>query len=479
MPDRLKTIGAALGYSAWFLLLFVMLTWLTFPWGRVRDQAMVQASESGWALQIDSLGSAFVGLKAKGLSLGLAGADGEPAGAPLITLDKVKVKTGLAGAAAAGMELRAVASEGGATVPELVQRVLAAVGSVDGKAKLYGGKLNLTLSDQGEATRFAWNAEKLDLSKYLLELESVSAEPEGKLRSTADVSWHWEDPKKTTGSIDLNLDSLTIRKLKVGIITAPELVFSQAEAHLKFARGKAEFRDTVFEAEQAQARIEGFVSLSQNFMRSRLSLRVKFKLADTFDGLMSMAVGSDPTHKDKDGWYHYQINGTLQRPRLRPSPAAARGGRRSGGAPTRSVDIGDDDDDDDDKPGRRKPRRSTSSRDDNGKIERGQLTDEEQAEREAARERLREERMERREQRRKRREELMRQRRERQANTDAPPEPVNIGTAVDGELLQIPPEDEFIEEEGEFLEPELEGDEGEFEGEPFEDDLEPLEEYEE
>ncbi len=470
MNDRLKKAAMAFGYSTWFLLLFVILTWLTFPWGRVRDQVVVGATDAGWALRMDSLGSAFVGVKAKGVSAARLGPDGE-AGAPLITLDKVKVKTGFGGAAAAGLEARSIAASGGVPTDEFVSRMLSAIGTVQLSSKLYGGKVKATVDgqDDGEASRIAWTADDLDLSEYVLQTEAFSSEPRGRLRSVADVTWHWSDPKKSSGNIDLNLDSLILAKTKVSFLTLPEMSFSRSEAHLKLSRGKAEFRDTVFEADEVEAHIDGFITLSNNFMRSRLSLQLKFKLRDDLDGLTKVAMGSDPKHKDKDGWYHYQINGTFSKPRFRESPAAARGGRRSG-SPSRTPrsaleDLADDDDDDTPKRSSRRP----TNRKNPEKVERGQLSESEQAERDEAAERMREERMQRREERRKRREELMQRRRERQADLDSASdiEPVPIGTLED-DSLQIDPNDL---EEPEFIEPEeFEGEEGE--ELPFEDELE-------
>jgi type II secretion system protein N len=467
--DRVKKAAAAFGYSAWFVLLFVILTWVTFPWSRVRDQAVVAAHDGGWALQIDSLGSAFVGVRAKGFSLARLDSKGEP-GPALVTVDKLKVKTGFGGAAAAGLEARAIASAGGVPTGEFISRMLSAVGTIQLTSKLYGGKLKATLDGQdgGEASRISWKAEGLDLSKYVVETEAFSMEPRGRLRSTADITWHWTEPKKSSGQIDLSLDSLVLSKTKVSFLTLPEMAFSRSEAHLKISRGKAEFRDTVFEADEVEIHVDGFVTLSNSFMRSRLSLQLKFKLRDDLDGLTKMAIGANPNHKDTEGWYHYQINGTLSRPRFRESPAAARGGRRSG-APTRTKrNLGDDDDDDDDRPKRSSRRPGRSNRTNPDKVERSQLSPAELVEREEARAKMAEERVRRREERRARREELMQRRRERQQELDSVRdlEAVPIGTLHD-DSFQIDPED-LIDE---FIEPEVFEVEGE-EEELLEDDLE-------
>lgn len=474
MSPRARKILIGLGYSAWFLFLFVLLTWFTFPWSRVRDQAIVQAHDAGWELRIDSLGSAVVGLKAKGVALAKSSDDDESPNPDIVAFDKVKVKTGIGGAIATGLALRGVASEGGTSPSDLAKRILDAAGAFDISAKLYGGKVNARVESGEDVARFKVEGDDVDLAKYVLQTETFSADPRGSLNADADVTWHWEDPKKTSGSVDLVLDDLVISGLKVGIFGLPETAFSRSEAHVKFTRGKAEFRDTEFEADEVQVVVEGFVTLSKSVMRSRLSLKVRFKLREDLDQLAKISLGANPAHKDDDGWFHYQVNGTLQRPRFRPSPASVRAAKRGGSSPSRRSTRADEDDDDDMTPNRRTAKPRTGG----DKIERQPMSSDQRADTEEERERLREERLQRREERRERREELMRRRRERQSELDGTRSDGRVGTTTPDFELQddVPrtnfPEDEEIiedEEPGEFEEPPPEG---EFDVEPdldFED----------
>ena len=469
MSPRAKKVLTGLGYGAWFLALFVLLTWFTFPWSRLRDQVIVQAHDAGWELRVDSIGSAVVGLKGKGVALAKASGDDEAPNPDLIAFDRIKLKTGIRGALAAGLALRGVAAEGGTDPADLFVRILDAAGAFDISAKLYGGKLKARIESGDEVARFAIDAEDVDLAKYVLETEKFSANPRGSLNSNADVTWHWEDPKKTSGTIDLVLDDLVISGLKISMFGLPETVFSQSEAHIKFTRGKAEFRDTEFEADEVQVVVEGFVTLSKSALRSRLSLKVRFKLREDLDQLAKVALGSNPAHKDGEGWFHYQVNGTVQRPRFRPSPASVRAAR-SGSGSTRGVPTQDEDDDDDLTPGRRTSKPRTGG----DKIERKPMSSDQREDTEEERERLREERLQRREERRERREELMRRRRERQADLDGGHSDGRSGTttAPDFDLQDEVPRTNFPEGE----EPFDEEPEEELEEEPEE---EPLEEFEE
>jgi hypothetical protein len=356
-------------------------------------------------------------------------------------------------------------------------KILDAAGSFDLAAKLYGGKLDAKIESGEEVARFFVKADDLDLAKYVLQTEKFSADPRGTLRADADVTWHWEDPKKTSGSIDLVLDDLIIAGLKISMFGLPETEFSRSEAHVKFTRGKAELRDTEFDADEVQVVVDGFVTLSKNVMRSRLSLKLRFKLREDLDQLAKMALGSNPSHKDGEGWFHYQVNGTLQRPRFRPSPASVRAGRSDSTnrrKPTTRRGSDEDDDDDDLTPVRRTAKPRTGGE----KIDRKPMSSDQRADTEEERERLREERLQRREERRQRREELMQRRRERQADLDGTRSDGRGGTATpdfdiqddvprtnfpeevggDEELLDEEEEGEFEElvPEGEFVEPDVE-----------------------
>jgi len=110
-------------------------------------------------------------------------------------------------------------------------------------------------------------------------------------------------------------------------------------------------------------------------------------------------------HKDDDGWYHYQVSGTLGKPRFRPSAAAARRGKRKPPT-TRKAPSADERDEEED---------ASLSRSNNpNRVDRPSVSKGDREDAELQREQLREERAQRREERKERREEMMPKRRERQ-----------------------------------------------------------------
>ncbi len=438
----------ALAYSAWFVLVFVTLTWLTFPWSKIRDQAMVAAHDTGTNLQLSALDAGVFGAKVKGLSVGPLSRDGQPR-APWLTAERAKLKTWPIALLKGATEHRAIQAEGGVKLSERLQRMIAVTGKTSLDADMYDGSLSLDVEGDAKASRLQVVAKKLNLAKYPVRAGMFVADPTGSLNSKIDVVWNWQDPRKTSGAVDLEFGSLVLAGFKAGGFSLPQATFDRSEAHLKIKSGRAEFRDTSFESDVASAEVGGFITLKKRLMRSTLSLNLKFKVKPELDGLVKLAVGKNANHRDEEGWYHYQVLGNLAKPRLRPSPI---GNKRGTSKPRRPLAALPENDDDDSEP---QPTRSSVKdrrvRGAGGAVERPGVDDDRRRELEERRSRLREERRERRD---RQREARRRKALDRAAKLD--PQTVE-------DIEPIPPADDFervnerdlpedIEIEGDFNE---------------------------
>lgn len=407
--SRLKLLAAFSGYGLWFVGLYVLLTWVTFPWSRIEDHAVVAASEAGWTLEVEDIGSAFFGVWTEGLTLKPAApqegnADSSSSGilgallGDGITVDYARLQIPMTRLIPAGLTLRAARSDGGLSAGKLLD----STGQIDLVALFWDGEFALGVETEPEFTRIEIDAADISLKDYALRLGFISADPQGTLRSKGTLVWNREDPKKSSGGLDLFLDSLIIPGLPI----VGDVSFSKSEGHIKLSRGRAEIRDTSLEADELQAVTEGFVTLSKDIERSRLSLKLRFKVRDDLDPLVNGAMMGNTRHKDESGWYHYQVSGTLAKPRFRPSAAAARRGKRSPTKPRAASNRNAEDDIGDES----EPRQTNTS----GRIERPSVTKEDRDDSDSRREQLREERAQRRQERKERREEMMRKRKERQ-----------------------------------------------------------------
>ena len=102
-----------------------------------------EAADSGWDLQIDSMGSAIVGVKARDVSLARAGDGDGPAGPALLKLEKARIRTGIGGALSGGLALRSIAAQGGVSPTEFSRQLIDSLGRRELDAKAYGGTLDL------------------------------------------------------------------------------------------------------------------------------------------------------------------------------------------------------------------------------------------------------------------------------------------------------------------------------------------------
>lgn len=451
---RLSRLLRAGGYSLWFSLAFVFFVWITFPWNRVRDQLVVAADGAGLALHADSMGSALVGVKARGMSLGAKAEQGKEPPPPWIRFDQVRLRAGAVGLVSTALAARKVLAAGGVTAPEVSRQLLAALGEAQLDGVLYGGPFDIRAQgDNPEAVKVLVEAEDLDLSQAPLEFGAFSTQATGKLDTDADVLWHWDDPKNSSGNIDILFKGLILDNLIIKGFGLGRAEFGHAEAHVRMSRGRAEFRDTVFDSDVVQARVEGFITVARNLPLSRLALRVRFKVSDELDPLIKGIMGSGARHRDKEGWYHYQAHGTLKRPRFRASRTAASRSKKptTGERTPAGMDRED----------------QTPGRDDRS-------TEERRAEAKERRDRLRQERLKRREERQHTRQELM-ERRKAEAS-EAPTVPSDAedeahvlpdhegfeGTEEDAPDQDSPPDGEIQEGEA--------GGEGDVEDELIEDE---------
>lgn len=463
--DKVKTALTALGYSAWFGFLFTVFLWLTFPWGKVNENLTVEAADRGIAYKADSLRPAIVGAKAKGLIVGPLSPGGRVG--PWLQADSLRVKTGLGGTLSALLAVRAISAEGGAANEvELTKRILAALGDVRLDGEMYGDTVEIVVADEdSEAMRFDLETGRLDLGAYTIPGGLFAQSPTGRLKAEADVLWHWDDAKKTSGSVDLVIDDLLIDGLAAFGLTLPTLTFDRSEAHLQLAKGRAEFRDTAFEADKGAVEVEGFINLKPKLLSSTYSLQVKFKVQPELEGLLSIAgLNKNSRHRDDEGWYHYQVQGRLTNPRFKERRV---GGAASRGSRSAVEELGGTDEDGMTPAEKRKAardaaraRRANADEDENEEpLGRNTMSDDRREEIEAQRAKLREERLKRREERRQKREELMQRRRERmEAGEDVGVVRTPTITPDDFDRTNDPDEGD----EGDY------GDEGEFEGE-FED----------
>jgi type II secretion system protein N len=181
-------------------------------------------------------------------------------------------------------------------------------------------------------TKVFWSSdtEDFDLTKVPLNGDGWSAALAGSLNLLADVIHDTEDPKQSSGHIEVRIDGLELTQATISGFELMATKFSEAVLRFDIEDGKATVTEGKFVGDLLEIQIEGDIRLRKKLERSRLALTIKIKLDDSLDKFAQM----DPSMKrarDSDGFYNFRGSGTLANPNF-----------RANGARSTAADRGDD-----------------------------------------------------------------------------------------------------------------------------------------
>lgn len=322
-------------FSAVGSVAYLAVFYLTFPSDNLRAKIMTEARKQHVDLRIGEVKPwGFNGLVFKGLSVGLmdkparkarsrrkaAETDEEAAPTPppapvdngkppLLNLDRLELDVAL------------LPLLGGADSRTL---------EVDVDAEAYGGDIEGSLAVNAAHRVVDLKGEALDLARYPIAGESFTVDAMGLASFDAQLDLSAEDVKQSSGSFDLGVQGLRILKSsKFGGMELPvEMLFTESVLRLEIAEGTANVAAMRFMGEAVSLEGDGEIFLNADLMRSRLKMKVRFKLGsdlEAFGALLPSRARSD------DGYYHYMVTGLLSDPRFRPDTVSARKAGQSGG----------------------------------------------------------------------------------------------------------------------------------------------------
>jgi len=341
-----------------------------------------------------------------------AAASAEPAEAPLLSFDRLRIAS---------------------LLPLLSPSGLSGMVNFDGD--LYGGEVEGAYGKEGEDTRIALKLNDLDLARYPMQGESFDMKTSGRFGLNVDLLVNKEKIRDSTGKIDLALQNLIIHKgSKVKGFDIPlELAFKVSGGAMEVKNGRADLTELKLESPPLTILVSGSVTLNAVPARSRFNLKVSLKFGDE---LKVVSAFLPETARSDDGFYHYILSGPFDNLRTRPDRLAAR--RKDRGRPT-AAGGSSDFPDRPTPPGIGRPPMPDlpgplSTRGDDGGSAgfRPPILDD------AERERLREERRKRAEERRKRREELRQRRLDMTGEDGMAPPPMGLESEVNQEDSERP-----------------------------------------
>ena len=346
------------GVLGWGAVFFALVFYIAFPSRSASERIAYEAQERlGLAVNVDKpRPKLLAGVRFKSLELGKIGPDGTPRS--LLSMGKTWIK------------IKPIAALRGKY-------------DVDFDGVLYEGHARGNVQYSEAAVAADVELDELEVRAFPLQGETYNIDGAGTFDSEIELNLDQADITKSEGEITFDFDGLAFREGSQIYGMDVETVFTEAAGLITVADGRATVDWARFRGDKLEGEISGYISLKEDLLKSRLALKIKFKLVDeTLEGLMAIKSGGNPSNKDSKGYYHYLISGPLERPKPREDRAGA---RRSNRGRDRTATTPADDENQDG--GGTSSRRGTEQR---GSTRLDEMTDEERAEWEAEREERRE-----------------------------------------------------------------------------------------
>ena len=346
------------GVFLWALFFFALVFYVSFPSRAVSERIALEAQERlSLAVDVDKpKPKGLTGVRFKSLGVGRITGDDEPQ--PLLSMGRTWIKIRPLAALRGNYDVR-----------------------FDGVVYEGHARGNVKYSETEIVADV--DLDELEVRSWPLRGETWSIDGAGTFDSEIDLNLDQEDITMSEGEVSFSFDGRGFREGSQIYGMDFETVFDEAGGLITVADGRATIEWARFKGDKIEAEITGYISLKEDLQKSRLALKIQFKLVDeTLEQLLALRMGDNPAHRDGRGNYHYTVIGSLDNPRPREDRAGA---RRSNRGRSRTEDRDDDD------AGDRPPARSNRV---------DEMSDEERAEwekqREERREQLRKKREERR-----------------------------------------------------------------------------------
>jgi len=291
-----------LGYAAFAVAAFLVALRYTFPYDAVRERMTRLAAASGYAVEVQELGpgGGLLGVTARGLTVD----DGSGLKFPV-----EEVTTSLR-----------------------LWSVLTGHPSVAFDVRIWDGRVTGTVGVSGDERPLELTAAGLDLARALPLRRASGLELVGKLSAEADLVLPVTPQGKTAGAAQARVEGAGVSGGQVpvpgmeGGLPVPRLSLGEVTAEVKVDQGKATFQK--LEAKGGDAELttsDVFLVLQRRLKDSPISGRARFRIKDTFwsqsgtQGLRGIAESAMVAARGSDGWYTYQLAGSVARPMPRPA----------------------------------------------------------------------------------------------------------------------------------------------------------------
>ena len=204
-----------------------------------------------------------------------------------------------------------------AVQPSLVGLMLGRLWPLSFTAKLYGGTLSgtVTLDASGHSVQVA--AQRLDLRVLPLSGITKGGEVQGLLSGEGEVRGNGADLFSWQGQVALAVTEGALRAGSVSGFPLPPLSSVEAQLRATVKNGLIDIADFTLQADNAEARLHGSMSLATPLPMSTLNLQMTAKTLGTTASPLTMLISLLPAAPDASGVRRASISGSLAAPILR------------------------------------------------------------------------------------------------------------------------------------------------------------------
>lgn len=289
--DRKKWLARG-GYFALANFAFLYFLYLGFPFERVLPRALAgMEKESGVRIEASTVRAGwFLSLVATDVKIYSGGrragsAIGEEA-QPTMRLDKVHV------------------------YPKLFSLLRGKTGAkID--AMLLGGRVRGTVVNSKAGSNVDLTVDGVEIAK-IPAISNFGVNVSGIVAGTVKLDVDAEDGTKTTGKIDLQVQSPRIAESNLILFKIPETVFDKGGAAIVVIKdGKAEFVDVGLHGDDLDLAVEGEILLKKRLASSQWSAKSVIKASDAWKSKVPGFENIVGAGKQPDGSYRYKIAGVL------------------------------------------------------------------------------------------------------------------------------------------------------------------------
>ncbi|MEO1233409.1 MAG: type II secretion system protein GspN, partial [Myxococcota bacterium] len=277
------------GYVALFAVSYLLAVYVTFPWDSVKERVLQLASKQlRREITAKSLEPSWLtGIHAEKVEIDLQGSE-EPMAFETVDA-RASVFSFLTGGYGGTLQL-----------------------------PIGGGQVRASASGGQEKVAVDLDAKAVELALVPALRASTGLALAGELGIDAELDLGLQDPQQSQGSIRLTGQGLeTLKGGKAGNYPIPELNLGDLDWNLPVENGKVIIRNQRLEGPDLSLMLDGEIVLAKPPNRSLVNLTAKFKPTPEFlkrEPLMASLLKNIDRYKGSDGFYGYQISGTVKRP---------------------------------------------------------------------------------------------------------------------------------------------------------------------